>query len=347
MSTVLIIIGLALLIFVHEAGHFVSAKLMKMKVEEFGFGFPPRLWGKKIGETLYSVNALPFGGFVRLLGEDEETKTKGGFMDQPFRRRMPVLLAGVLMNFVIGWFLFSVVFMAGAPRHLAIADVLPDSPAYTAGIKSGDIVTEAVIGSETLKDPIDVAVFVNAVRRSAAPNVALTILRGKDSHVLTVTKRVNPPAGEGALGVSLAEIGIAPQPFFGSFLSGIGEAWNTVVLVVQGLVQFIGGLFMNPGATIQEVAGPVGIVFLASQAGALGFVYFLNLLALISINLAVLNLIPFPALDGGRALFLIIEKIKGSPVSKKLQIIVNGAGFAVLIALMVLVTIQDISRVTR
>ncbi len=296
MSTVLVIIGLALLIFVHEAGHFVSAKLMKMKVEEFGFGFPPRIWGKKIGETLYSVNALPFGGFVRLLGEDEETTTKGGFMDQPFWKRLPVLLAGVVMNFVIGWLLLTVVFMAGAPQHLAIADVASGSPAYVAGMKSGDIVTEAVIGNETLRDPIDVNAFVDAVKNSAAPDVTLMMIRGSGApQTITLTKRTNPPEGQGALGVSLAEIGIQPQSFFGSFLSGIEEAWNTTVLVVQGLVQFIGGLFVNPGATMQEVAGPVGIVFLASQADSLGFVYFLNLLALISLNLAVLSLIPFPA----------------------------------------------------
>ncbi len=344
MSTVLVIVGLVLLIFVHEGGHFVTAKLMKMKVEEFGFGFPPRIFGKKMGETLYSVNAIPFGGFVRLLGEDDEVKVEGGFMDQPFRKRIPVLLAGVAMNFIIGWLLLSFVFMVGAPQHLAIADVSSGSPAYVAGMKSGDIVTEAVMGDVTMKDPIDVDAFVNAVKNSTVSNVTLTLLRGTESHTVTLVKRTDPPAGQGALGVSLAQMGIAPQPFFGSFLAGIEEAWNALVLVVQWLIQFVGGLISNPGATMQEVAGPVGIVFLASQADSLGFVYFLQLLALISINLAVLNLIPFPALDGGRALFLLFEKIKGSPISKRIQIIVNGAGFAVLIVLMVLVTIQDISH---
>ncbi len=343
MTIVLVIAGLALLVFVHEAGHFLFAKFFKMRVEEFGFGFPPRLFGKKIGKTLYSVNLIPFGGFVKLFGEEKEVKSKEGFQNQPIRKRLPVLVAGVCMNFVVGWLLFSVVFMAGAPRHLAIADVASGSPAAIAGIESGDIITEASIGGTRLADPIDAAAFIDGVKASSVSQITLTVLRGAESHTISMEKRENPPQGEGALGVGLAEVGFDSQPFFQAFLSGLKEAWGALVLIAISLFHLVVGIFTTP-SVLQEVAGPVGIVFLASQASALGFVYFLELLALISINLVIINLIPFPALDGGRILFLIIEKIKGSPVSRKLELAVNGIGFAALLILMVLVTVQDITR---
>ncbi len=343
MTIILVIAGLALLVFVHEAGHFLFAKLFKMRVEEFGFGFPPRLFGKKIGKTLYSVNLIPFGGFVKLFGEEGETKSKDGFQNQPFRKRLPVLIAGVCMNFVIGWLLFSIVFMVGAPRHLAIADVSSNSPAATAGAQSGDIITEASIGGMRLADPIDATAFINGVKASLTSEVTLTVLRGTESYTFSMEKRENPPIGEGALGVGLAEVGFDSQPFFQALLTGLKEAWGALVLIAVSLFRLIVGIFTTPGI-LKEVAGPVGIVFLASQATALGFVYFLQLLALISVNLVVINLIPFPALDGGRILFLLIEKIKGSPVPRKIELAVNGIGFAALLVLMVLVTVQDITR---
>ncbi len=343
MTFILVIAGLALLVFVHEAGHFLFAKLSKMRVEEFGFGFPPRLFGKKIGKTLYSVNLIPFGGFVKLFGEEKETKSKDAFQNQSFGKRLPVLAAGVFMNFIIGWLLFSIVFMTGAPRHLAIADVSSNSPAAIAGVQSGDVITEASIGDTHLTDPIDATAFIDGVKTNPVSHVTLTVLRGTESHTFSMEKRENPPEGEGALGVGLAEVGFDAQPFFQSLVAGLKEAWGALILIIASLFHLVVGIFTTPGI-LKEVAGPVGIVFLASQASALGFVYFLELLALISVNLVVINLIPFPALDGGRILFLIIEKIKGSPVSRKLEIAVNGIGFAALLILMVLVTVQDITR---
>lgn len=346
MTIVLVIAGLALLVFVHEAGHFLFAKLFKMRVEEFGFGFPPRLFGKKMGKTLYSVNLIPFGGFVKLFGEEGGVKSKDGFQNQPVGRRLPVLLAGVFMNFVIGWLLFSIVFMMGAPRHLAIADVANGSPAAIAGIQSGDVIIEALIGNTRLTDPIDATTFIDNVKASSVPQVTFSVLRGTQSYTFSMEKRGNPPPGEGALGVGLAEVGFDAQPFFRALVMGLKETWGALVLIAGSLFHLIVGIFTTP-SVLKEVAGPVGIVFLASQASALGFVYFLELLALISINLVIINLIPFPALDGGRILFLLIEKIKGSPVSRKIELAINGIGFAALLVLMVLVTVQDITRFWR
>lgn len=339
MTFVIVILGLAALILIHEFGHFITAKLLGMKVEEFGIGFPPRLWKKRFGETEYSVNLLPFGGFVRL--QNEDGSGKGGFGDEPARKKTPVILAGIFMNLLLGWLLLSIVFAIGAPQHLMILEVAPDSPASIAGLLAGDVVSNLKAGELNLADPISSQGFTEAVK--GASEIILGIERGSEKMDIKLAPRLNPPKGQGPLGVNITETGFAAQPISNALVSGFTEVWETSKMVVEGLVMFFGQLFTAP-RSIENVAGPVGIVFIAAQATSLGFIYLIQLLALISINLAVLNLLPFPALDGGRFLFLVIEKIIRRPISKKFQIWVNGAGFAVLIFLMIFITIKDIGR---
>jgi len=352
MTFVIVILGLAVLVLIHEFGHFLVAKLLGIKVEEFGVGFPPRILKKKIGNTLYSLNLLPFGGFVRLYGEDEAASDiadgrvgegmEKGFNGELAWKKSLVVLAGVFMNVALGWILLSLVFMIGVPRHLMIAEIAPNSPAMTAGLQPGDIISGIVAGSVKLSDPISSDDFTKLVESYSMP-VNLDIERGGQKLNLNISPRANPPEGQGPIGINITDVGFGAQPFFQSLGSGFLSGWETVKMVVSGLGTFVAELFTSP-QSIQNVAGPVGIVVLAAQATSMGFIYFVQLLALISINLAVLNLLPFPALDGGRFLFLLIDKFRGKPVPYKIQAWVNGAGFVILILLMVFVTVKDIGR---
>jgi len=366
MVILIVIVSLSILILVHELGHFLLAKLFGVKVEEFGLGFPPRLWGKKIGETVYSLNLLLFGGFVKIFGEDGEKQFQStnssestnnirisdGFVDsdygrsfigQPIWQRSVIVLAGIFMNLVLGWLVLSVVFMLGSPSHLMVADVAPDSPASGAGISRGDFILEISQAGKILSDPLKASDFIEFMKDAKGEQVLLKVRHQGTVKEVAVAGRQNPPAGQGPLDVSLIEAGFPAEPFFKS----IGTAFTTTVkttgLIVVAFVNLFGKIFVSP-EVLETVSGPVGIFALASQAGSMGLVYLLQLMALISLNLAVLNFIPFPALDGGRFLFLLLEKIKGSPISPKFQRAVNTVGFAFLIVLMVIVTVRDISR---
>ncbi|MFH0712883.1 MAG: site-2 protease family protein [Candidatus Jorgensenbacteria bacterium] len=343
MIVVAVIISLSVLILVHEFGHFAAAKIFGVKVEEFGLGFPPRLFGRKFGETLYSLNLLPFGGFVKIFGEDSDEPEPDSFSAEPAWRRSVIVLAGVLMNVVLGWLVFSAVFFAGAPNHLFIAQVSVDSPAYAADIKEGDVILEARSGETVLADPVPSGEFIGLVNANPAEALELKIMRGKSVFNVSLEGREIPPEGQGPLGISLVDVGFAGESLGKSFIKGFETTVSTLKLVAVGFVDFFLKLVVEP-EVLKTVAGPVGIVALASQAGSLGFVYLLELMAFISVNLAVLNLIPFPALDGGRFLLLIIEKIRMKPISRRVQTAINAFGFILLLVLMVLITVQDISR---
>jgi regulator of sigma E protease len=343
----LVIVSLSVLIFVHELGHFATAKFFKVKVEEFGFGFPPRIWGKKKGETIYSINLLPFGGFVRIFGEDAvESLGLRSFNGQTFWKRSAIVLAGVFMNIVLGWLVLSIVFMFGSPQHLMLSDVQADSPAAKAEMKGGDIVLEAGYLGQVLKDPIESQAFVDLSKSAEGQPIALKVQRGGDIKDIGVTGRVNPPAGQGSLGIGLVEVGFPAESFFSALATGFTVTISTIGMIAFSFFNFFSKLFVTP-QILDTVSGPVGIFVIANQAGSLGIIYLLQLMAIISLNLAVLNLIPFPALDGGRFLFFLIEKLKGSPVSLKFQRVVNTAGFAFLIIIMVLVTIQDVGKIVN
>jgi len=336
-SILTFLIILSVLIFVHELGHFLSAKKHGIKVEEFGFGYPPRIFGLNRGGTIYSLNLLPFGGFVRMLGEDQ---AQGGrsFYVQPKLIRLIVLLAGVTMNFLLGVVLFGAVYAKlGIPEpvdYLTVTLVASGSPAETVGIKVKDKIT----GFADTQAFID---YVNARRGEA---ISLEV----NGRPLQAAPRLieATPEGQGALGVGITNVDFVFYPVWQRPVRGViygtKEAWGWGREILSSLKTLVSRLAR--GEVPREVAGPVGIYEVSKSAGAQGFLAVLQFTGILSINLAILNLLPLPALDGGRVLFIIIETIRGKRVKPQLEQAVHLTGMLFLIGLMVLITINDVRR---
>ncbi|MEK7554609.1 MAG: site-2 protease family protein [Patescibacteria group bacterium] len=335
MVYVILILGISFLILIHEFGHFLAARFFGCWVEEFGIGFPPRLFGKKIGETLWSVNALPFGGFVKIHGEqatDEvDQKPERSFAVLSVSKRAAIIVAGVVMNFIVGFVIISGIFMVGAPTSVIVSGISEGSPAATEGIKEGD----RLLGFESSED------FIVFVREMKGKEVTLRLLREGEELVVTAVPRENPPEGEGALGVSVTEVGSPKLPFFESIIQGFITSAKIVGAIFVSLANIIVALFTEAPA-FEGFVGPIGIFGVANETAQFGFIYLFQLIALISLNLVALNVLPFPALDGGRLFFLLIEKIKGSPISPKREGLVNTIGFGILLLLMVVITVRDV-----
>ena len=350
MTILLVVIALSLLVLIHELGHFAAAKLFGIRVDEFGFGFPPKLfsWGK--GETRYSVNLLPFGGFVRIFGEDtapsvSEPDAARAFVAKPIGVRALVMAGGVMVNFLAGWLLLSVVFMLGSASHLGLSHVAPSSPAEAAGLTEGDLLLRAEAGPTALVDPIPLDAFISLVETATTESVpvTLTVMRSGEVIALSVAGRTAPPEGEGALGIALFDTGMPRTGFFESFIRGAEATFALLKAILVGLAEFFIGLFTEAD-TFKMVTGPVGVVAVVVSSVSFGIAPFLNLMALISLHLALLNFLPLPALDGGRLFFLVLEALKGSPVSRKVERATHAVGFALLLLLMVVVTVRDIGR---
>ncbi len=356
-TAIIFIIVLGVLVFVHEFGHFIFAKRAGMKVEEFGFGFPPRLWGKKKGETIYSINAIPFGGFVKILGEEgEQRDNPRSFSSKPVGSRLLVIVAGVTMNFFLAVALLMVTNFFGLRvglvddktasiaknKEVQIIEVVKDSPADKAGIMLLDQVVGFKVGG-VLKAISNTNEIQSFVHDNVGKTLTIVVQRNKEILDKEIIPRVNPPSGQGALGVSLALTGVVSYPWYEALWRGVYDAVVLMINTVMGYFLLFKTLLFK-GKLIADVSGPIGIATLTGQAARMGINYLMQFTAMISINLAVLNIIPFPALDGGRALLIIIEKLKGSPVNKKAEQIVNTVGFALLISLMVFVTAKDILR---
>ncbi len=361
MSIIIFFIILVVLVLVHEFGHFITAKWFGMRVDEFGVGFPPKLFGKKFGETEYTVNMLPFGGFVRIWGEqaEEGKNDPRAFGNRPKIAQAIVLLAGVTMNVLLAWVLFSVGFMVGMPRgleqseissvpdaHLVIGSVLPHSPAANAGLMAGDRIESISRGIDMFSniDPAAASAFI-AGGKNETLTIKVTETRVSVKEVMvTPEQHVVADAPERyVLGITLAAVGTERYGFFESFLKGGELAITSLKGILIGLGTFFAGL-LTFSAQLSDVTGPVGIVGLVHDASAFGLISLLSLAALISLNLAVVNLIPFPALDGGRLLFLAIEAVKGTPIKARTANLLNTIGFGLLILLMVVVTFNDVAK---
>lgn len=358
-STVIIfIIILAVLILAHELGHFWAARKAGVRVDEFGFGFPPRLFKWKGKNTTYTINLIPIGGFVKIHGEQGEGKEDAdSFASKGAVRRALILVAGVAMNFILAMALLAMGNMIGSPTSLEdanlsggiiknqkvqVIDVAKDSPAAEIGLMTGDEIKNLESGGKNIK-PMKSEDVSNFVLGNVSREISLDIQRGKDILELKFMPRQNPPEGEGPLGISMADTAIVSYPWWKSIYKGIADTINLTVLIIVALGEIIYRAFA--GQPVGEVlTGPVGIYNITSQAAGMGLVYVLQLTALLSINLGLVNVLPFPALDGGRLLFLAIEKIKGAPVNQKLENLIHAIGFAILIILMLIITWKDLVR---
>ncbi|NCU28094.1 MAG: RIP metalloprotease RseP [Candidatus Moranbacteria bacterium] len=365
MSILIFIVILLVVVVVHEFGHFIVAKKFGIRVDEFSFGFPPKIIGKKIGETTYNLNALPFGGYVKIYGEDgdEETLKKDGkrsFISKPRYVQALVLVAGVFMNFVLAWVLLSAGFMTGLPsstssftdtskiqdQALTITSVTAGSPAEQAGLKVGDkiefldtdkdstLAYSSVFGAETVQ---------KFVKSHQDEKIRIHIVRANNPMAIETTP-TKDEEGVIKIGITMDTIGKLKLPIHQALYEGAKLSGNVFVGTAVGFYDLIRDSIKGKGS-MASITGPVGIVGIVGDAASFGFVYLLSFTALISINLAVINLIPFPALDGGRLLFLLIEKIKGSRIKSNIAGWVNSIGFGILIILMLFVTYHDIVKI--
>lgn len=347
---------LSVLVLIHELGHFLTAKRFGIKVEEFGFGFPPRVFGKKIGETLYSFNLLPIGGFVKLYGEDDAgsgkvSKSKEvtkdlerAFFAKPIWQRIVVVVAGVVMNFGLAVLIATYLFTSqGIPKdnqNVLVADVSKGSPADTAGMKSGDLIVS--IDSQKVKDP---SMLIATTQDKLGKEVTVVVKRGESEIPLKVTPRLNAPEGEGAMGVAIEpNITFQKYPFPQSIYYGTKQAVQDSVLVVTGFLDMIKTIFTKQ--TIPEgVAGPVGMAQLTGEFVKIGPEAVLSLVYMLSLSLAVLNILPIPALDGGRLFFILIELFTRRKVNPKFEAYAHMAGIVVLLLFLAFISYKDIVRI--
>ncbi|MFH1188511.1 MAG: site-2 protease family protein [bacterium] len=337
-TVILVIIFLIILIVGHEFGHFIIAKLFGMRVDEFGIGFPPKIFGGKIGETEYSINALPFGGFVKIHGENGDEKSISdprSFRGSSLLKRSLVISGGVLVNIIIAWLAFSLVFMIGIPKTVFVESVQHGTPAEQIGLQFGD----EIVGFSSS------AAFTSFITDHAGVKMTFIVRREGEELTLIATPRIDPPEGEGRLGVTIIEGGVTQISFFSAMYEG-GKAVLRIASLIGGIfVTLVRSLFGGEWKAFQDVSGPVGIFNAVGIAGGMGFVYILQLLGLISVNLAIINIFPFPALDGGRLVFLLFEPIIGKARTVRIESITNAIGFALLIILMVVITVCDIMKI--
>jgi regulator of sigma E protease len=343
LTLLVFLIILGLLIFVHEAGHFVAAKLSKVKVQEFAFGFPPRLICRKRGETKYCINAFPVGGYVKMLGEEEDDNSPRSFSKKKARFRLAIVVAGVIMNFLLGGILLSIgygigmspvsipesEFTGGKVNEVIIAHINPGSPAEKYGLKLGD----TIIGFDSIE------AFAEFSRNNLGKEVSFQIQRSDEIIEKNVIVSDNK---EAPIGVGLASLSIVKLPFFQAIYYGFKDMVLTSKNVVIALYSIIAGLFKT-GKVSEAISGPVGIFNITGQAVQLGFIYIIQLAALLSINLAIINILPFPGLDGSRALIIFLEGVfRKKVIRTEIESVLHMIGFILLILLILLVTFKDI-----
>lgn len=345
----------------HELGHFLLAKSFRIRVDEFAIGFPPRIIAKKFGETVYALNLVPFGGYVKIFGEDISDPSSAAvtapdsFSAKNRLIQALVLVGGIVANILFAWVLLSVVFMIGAPvsaeqysgsplsnERLLILDVIPGSPAATAGIRAGDTIVSLSDGRSVVSDP-STALAQDFIAAHGEKTVTILLHRADRDESITVTPIQGLVSGKSAIGISMERVGNLQLSFFPALWEGAVRTVDLFIATGQAI-----GIFLYQtisfSADFSTISGPVGIVSMVGDARSLGWFYLLSFTALISLNLAVINLIPFPALDGGRLFFVLIEAVTRKRLPAKLMQTLNAIGFVILIAFLIFVTYKDILR---
>jgi len=351
------IIILAILVLIHELGHFLAAKKNGVLVEEFGFGFPPRVWGIKMGETLYSINLLPIGGFVKLFGEEyheEDAKRSSGklpsraFINKTPAQKAFIIIAGVLGNFLLAWVLISYLFTQGVPTptdKIVVEDVSKNSPAQIAQIKSGDIINRISVDGTAypIRSIQDIGAYSN---KFAGRDVVFSVKSGDKEKDITMVPRVSPPKGEGPLGITLTSYVEKKYVWYKAPFYGLVHSFAITHKIVTELGNAAFNFFTFQKTNV-DVAGPIGIAQYTGQAIRFGNNAVLELMALLSLNLAVINILPLPALDGGRLMFVVYEWVTKRRVNKNIERYVNMIGMASLLLLAAAITISDVLKLVK
>ncbi len=389
MITLLIFLAvLSVLVISHEFGHFFTARKNGIKVDEFGFGFPPRvvgiqrltrtladgsfsrswrvIWGGKdstvtsdpsiTAGTLYSFNIIPLGGFVKIKGENggaEGASDPDSFASKKAWQKALVLTAGVMMNILVAWVLLSIGLMIGTPqptdsmadtsnirdRHIQIVDVLEGKPAAEAGILAGD----RLVSIDAVENPrlSELQAYVDEHRTET---ITVKVSRGSE----IITKEIKPvvyeDTGKGGLGVAITEIGTVRYVWYRAVYEGARETGWYFKQILFGFGSLIKGLFTPGSSAAESVSGPVGVAVMTGQVARLGIIYLMQFTAVLSLNLAVLNILPIPALDGGRLLFVIISKLTRKGRTIKYEQIAHTVGFALLMLLVIVITVKDLGH---
>lgn len=351
--TIIIFIAvLSLLVFAHELGHFFVAKKMGIRVDEFGFGFPPRIFGIKKKGTTYSVNWILLGGFVKIKGESGEHKEDSdSFASKKPWQRFSVLVAGVVMNMVLAAILFSVGFMIGLPSvihdglptsarveesMITILDVAPGSPAAESGIVIGDVI--AFIDGNVFETD---SAARDYLQTHGEAGVEMIVQKENKSHqTISLTAEEISEFGITGIGIAFVQTGVVSYPFHIAILQGVKITYQFTFEILKAFGGIIKNLIVSHDAGVQ-ISGPVGIAVMTGKVASMGLIHLLQFTAVLSINLAIINILPFPALDGGRIFFLIIEKIRGKAANKKFEILTHNLGFMLLMLVVVIVTYRD------
>ncbi|MBT4209933.1 MAG: PDZ domain-containing protein [Candidatus Komeilibacteria bacterium] len=350
-AVIIFIIILGVLILVHELGHFVSAIKLGVDVEEFAIGFPPKIvsWVRK--GVKYSINWIPMGGFVKITGEQGEGQDDPrSFVNQPAWKKLIIISAGVFMNFVLAFVLLSIVFMAGFPQELTedtigkeikdknvvILQIAKDSPADKAGLDVGDKILE--VNGQAFDNYEDVYTQLEFLR---GEDIALAVRKGDNQEeTYNLKHEILEEGGELMIGVGITETGIIEYGFFGSIVQGFKVTIAMIVGIVAALYNLVKDL-ITEGNLASGFGGPVAVAVVTGQIVKLGFINIVYFAAILSINLGVINFFPFPALDGGRALFILLEAITRKKLNEKAEAWIHNSGFIILVAILVAVTLRD------
>lgn len=352
-TLLIFVVILGLIVIIHELGHFLTAKRLGIRVDEFGIGFPPRIFGLKRGETEYTVNLIPIGGFVKIHGEDGDNEHDSRSLGhRPAWQRLLVLSAGVGMNILLAAILFSVGFSIGLPSvvdkntqaksirdlKVQIVSVNENTPASDAKLQPGD---QIVSIDQTPIYSIEQIENYNKTR--ADQSVVITVIRSSNKLDMPVLLKNLDGSGGGKMGVSLVETGITSFSIPTAIYLGFKNTFIYLWAIIVSFYTLLKNLFIGQPVGA-DVAGPIGIAVLTGQVAKLGFMYLLQFTALLSLNLAVINFVPFPALDGGRALFVMIEKIRGKKINRDIESAIHNIGFTLLLILVALVTLRDLTK---
>jgi len=345
LSLLIFLLILSFLVIIHEFGHFITAKWFGLEVNEFAIGFPPRIWSKQWRGTHYSIGAIPIGGFVSIKGESDVSEvTPGSFASLNRFKRSVILLAGVVMNFLLAVAIFSVIFAQGVEvptDKVKVSQVAAGSPAQEVGLNSGDIILSAAGRSVNSSSDLKIA-----VQTSLDQPVELKFERSGETHTVVITPRSHPPAGQGAMGVTLDQATeTRSYPWYEAPVKGVEFTLKFISLNLQLLGTAVANIFVGQTQLAEQVSGPVGIAYLTYQQVKTDPTTLLQLTAIISLSLAMMNVLPIPALDGGRLLFVLISALFRRNFYPKLERYIHTAGFVILMALIVVITYNDLVKI--